>query len=522
MKKLLIGFSAGIVLACGVLTVQAQNVGISNVAGFTPQNLLHVHNNTGTAVFQITNSTTGSALGAGSLIRLISDDLEFLHQEAAGNMLFNINDACSFVFNENSNNADFRIESDGNANIFFVNAVANNIGLGTNTPAASSLLDMTASGIGVLIPRMGLGSRPAAPANGLLYYQTDNTPGFYYFDGATWFRFATGNGAGWLTSGNDDITDETNFLGTTNAIDVDIRTSNTKRMTIEGTNGYVGIGVDAANEQLEISANFRLPATAAGPVGVIYSDANRYIHSFGGTSNFFAGVNAGNLTLTGTNNTGVGYQALLSLTLGVSNTALGNMAGDGITTGTGNVALGYNTVGSNSTTDGLIGIGYQALGSATGAGNLAIGYGAADGLTTGTNNIAIGTDALGSGGATTASGNTLIGYQAGDAITTGLSNVAVGYNAVGANQTATGLVGVGYNALAAATGAGNIAMGFAAGDNITTGNYNILIGYNVDAPAAATSDQLSIGNLIFATGGFGLGTTIGVGNVGIKTNGPLT
>ncbi|NTW15724.1 MAG: hypothetical protein HGA38_05175, partial [Candidatus Moranbacteria bacterium] len=41
-----------------------------------------------------------------------------------------------------------------------------------------------------------------------------------------------------------------------------------------------------------------------------------------------------------------------------------------------------------------------------------------------------------------------------------------------------------------------------------------------DAPSATGSSQLSIGNLIFATGGFGTGTTAGTGNVGIGTASP--
>ncbi len=40
------------------------------------------------------------------------------------------------VFNEQSNDADFRIEGDNDANAFFVDASADNIGIGTSTPAA--------------------------------------------------------------------------------------------------------------------------------------------------------------------------------------------------------------------------------------------------------------------------------------------------------------------------------------------------------------------------------------------------
>ncbi len=41
------------------------------------------------------------------------------------------------VFNEQSNNVDFRIESDGNTNMFFVDASADSIGIGKNNPKAT-------------------------------------------------------------------------------------------------------------------------------------------------------------------------------------------------------------------------------------------------------------------------------------------------------------------------------------------------------------------------------------------------
>ncbi|MBI4647832.1 MAG: hypothetical protein HY738_14890, partial [Bacteroidia bacterium] len=400
-----------------------------------------------------------------------------------------------------------------------------------------------------------------------------------------------------------------------------------------------------------------------------------------GDGNTALGFDALGATTTAVGQTAVGYRALVAATVG-ANTAIGWSAGNAITSGGNNVAIGYNAVGTNTDVSGLVGIGYNALavnasgglantavgysaGAAitTGDNNTILGYGAADALTTGISNIAIGYDAFG-GAATAADGNAIIGYQAGDAITTGDYNVALGYNAVGANTDVTGLVGIGYNALAVnasgglantavgysagaaittgdnntllgytagdalttstgntalgydalgtattgisntaigcealrnlaagaydnntgvgyhamfnsgqnlsntavgsqamngtaaynnsinntaigfnsltsiqdnsnnnttvgtrslqvvTTGDNNIALGYQAGDNITTGSTNIIIGYDVDAPAAATSNQLSIGNLIFATGGFGTGTTLGTGNVAIGMNAP--
>ena len=55
---------------------------------------------------------------------------------------------------------------------------------------------------------------------------------------------------------------------------------------------------------------------------IIMSGSDRFIHNFG-LENFFAGVNAGNLTMTGFGNVGVGEAALSSNTTGFDNTATG-------------------------------------------------------------------------------------------------------------------------------------------------------------------------------------------------------
>jgi streptogramin lyase len=71
---------------------------------------------------------------------------------------------------------------------------AQNIGLGTNTPHPSAQLDISSNNSGVLIPRMTASERQgiASPATGLLVYQTNGTPGFYYFDGIHWIGLPNG------------------------------------------------------------------------------------------------------------------------------------------------------------------------------------------------------------------------------------------------------------------------------------------------------------------------------------------
>jgi hypothetical protein len=52
----------------------------------------------------------------------------------------------------------------------------------------SAVLDVDNDSLGILIPRIYMENRPSDPAMGLLIYQMDETPGFYYYDGDEWQR----------------------------------------------------------------------------------------------------------------------------------------------------------------------------------------------------------------------------------------------------------------------------------------------------------------------------------------------
>jgi hypothetical protein len=56
-----------------------------------------------------------------------------------------------------------------------------------SSPDPSAMLDVKSTDKGMLMPRMTLAQRNAivSPANGLMIYQTDNTPGFYYNSGTS-------------------------------------------------------------------------------------------------------------------------------------------------------------------------------------------------------------------------------------------------------------------------------------------------------------------------------------------------
>jgi hypothetical protein len=68
-----------------------------------------------------------------------------ISSRSAGSMVSRLNlDATETVFNEDSVDVDFRVESDGNANMLFVNAGDDKVGIGTSSPSQS--LDVSGSG----------------------------------------------------------------------------------------------------------------------------------------------------------------------------------------------------------------------------------------------------------------------------------------------------------------------------------------------------------------------------------------
>ncbi|MGI4832569.1 MAG: hypothetical protein ACRYFK_03820 [Janthinobacterium lividum] len=61
-------------------------------------------------------------------------------------------------------------------------------------PAPSAVLELKSTTGGLLLPRMTAAQRDAipSPTNGLLVFQTDGTPGLYYYIGSGWVNLGTG------------------------------------------------------------------------------------------------------------------------------------------------------------------------------------------------------------------------------------------------------------------------------------------------------------------------------------------
>lgn len=157
---------------------------------------------------------------------------------------------------------------------FNINVYSQNIAINASGTAAnlSSMLDIssgTSSNKGLLIPRVTSAQKTAmnplpAAAQGLIVYQTDGVEGFYYNTSTTttpvWSYLTPG---GWSLLGNTGTVSATNFIGTTDAVDWVVRTTNTERMRVLA-GGNVGIGVTNSAYNLEINGTFGFGNGASG------------------------------------------------------------------------------------------------------------------------------------------------------------------------------------------------------------------------------------------------------------------
>lgn len=145
-------------------------------------------------------------------------------------------------------------------------ALAQNVGIGSTvfTPAASSMLEIQSANKGLLIPRFALtqttlAAPVTAPATSLIIFNTatinDVTPGYYYWTGTMWARILDAtNIRPWQLDGNAGTSPGTDFLGTTDARDLVIKTNNTEWVRVTST-GRVGFGTSApaATNKVEVS-----------------------------------------------------------------------------------------------------------------------------------------------------------------------------------------------------------------------------------------------------------------------------
>ena len=240
------------------------------------------------------------------------------------------------------------------------------------------------------------------------------------------------------------------------------------------TTGYINADNTSGGLAFHMNGSEAMRITSASDL-IIASTGGTLQTATAGTSNFRAGVNAGNSIASGGNyNTVVGDEAGTAINTGDQNTALGYGAGASITTAGNNVLVGYKSGYYGVTATQVTGLGSNTLVSNIGSYNTGLGYGAMFANTSGANNTAVGVEALVSN--LTADNNTAVGYQAGYSNTTGTNNVALGKDTLRNVNTTSNNTAVGNGAGYTTTGEYNTFLGRSSGGNITTGSKNTIIG----------------------------------------------
>ena len=271
----------------------------------------------------------------------------------------------------------------------------------------------------------------------------------------------------WELSGNAGTVTGTDFIGTTDAQNLDIRTNNI------------------------IHHRF----TQKGQLEFLNTGSSIYIGSGAGLSD----------DQSNNGNVGIGDNALLLNTNGYSCVALGNGALNGNTTGEGNTAIGsYALVNAASFYN--TAIGERALFSTTsGSNNFSGGKTSMFQNTSGSSNVAVGAGTLFSN--TTGDSNTAVGSSAGNTNTTGNSNTLLGYFA-----------DVGSNNLTNATAVGANTIVQASNSLILGNNANVGIGTSNPTAKLEVTEDIKVNGITLGIGGGSVTGNTAIGNIALSSN----
>ena len=250
------------------------------------------------------------------------------------------------------------------ASIFLltIEATAQNVGIGTATPA--TILDVTSTTQGVLLPRVTTAQMNAivSPANGLLVTNTDSLNRIFIYTGTGWSGLSFGGGGA--------------------AVDTSLLVHKAGTETIAGSKIFsndllvhgmsIGLGSGGYPRNIAIGLNLLLSNTTGNDI-IAIGNAALNTNTIGG-NHVAIGTAALYSNTIGNGNSGIGFEALYYNTTGSDNTAVGSDAGvylqDGSTANsitdksifigantkaladnqTNQIVIGYNTIGLGSNT----------------------------------------------------------------------------------------------------------------------------------------------------------------------------
>ncbi|MBJ6110800.1 tail fiber domain-containing protein [Hymenobacter sp. BT523] len=386
-------------------------------------------------------------------------------------------------------------------------------------PDASAALEVRSTTQGLLLPRLTLAQRNAvaAPAAGLVLYQTDNAPGLYAYDGTAWVRLGGDN------LGSHAATQNLNLqayalvgngadIGTATGVGIRGDGGLNLGQNTTGNNLYVGYQAGRWNSFGRNNLFFGYQSGYANTFGSFnqfsgyqsgfnnVSGSNNLFNGYQsgfsntqGRNNFFSGYQSGYANTTGNNNQFTGYLSGRNNTTGSSNLFSGIQSGSSNTTGSQNQFTGYNSGLSNTTGENNLFSGYQSGSSnSTGSNNLYIGHSSGRGSFEGNYNQFTGHYS----GYFNISGNynQFSGYESGFYNQTGNNNLFVGYQAGYNNSEGSSNQFMGFTSgYATSTGSNNLFVGYSAGYYNETGTYNTALGHAAGPSSSDLTNTTALG-----------------------------
>ena len=294
------------------------------------------------------------------------------------------------------------------------------VGLGTNVPDSSAIMDIKSQQKGLLIPRMVSSDRLAIvnPAKGLMVF--DNTENaLFFFDGSSWVNTLKSSFA-WGINGNSGTIPGQNFIGTTDSPFLVFKVNNSifgafdqfnktislgsRMFTNAGQSVFIGDSTGYVTQQDQNTfVGYRAGRSQVSGVFNSFFGSESGAESTGGNFNSFYGYQSGKQNITGHDNSFFGSAAALNNRHGSYNTFLGQGAGLSNLDGNDNIAIGNSY-------------------SSAYAGN---------------KNVVAGNEAL--SGVLRSFNNTAIGYNSGASITD--DSIAVNNTFLGYNTRAQNIIG---------------------------------------------------------------------------------
>ncbi len=385
------------------------------------------------------------------------------------------------------------------------------VGIGTNSPSAAALLDISSTTKGFLGPRMTQTQRDAivSPVAGLLIYQTNNTSGYYYYTGSSWMQLRA-------PAPNKNL----NNLTAPTGVNVEL---------LPLTDNLINLGSATKNWRDIYST------------GSFYIDGSKFLTNPNSTSVFVG--NTGNASSSGVNNVAVGFEALKLNTSGGGNTAAGsgaltqnssasNNSAFGFASlisnnGASNTAIGSKTLFSNSTgTDNTASGAFSMVNNGSGISNTANGAYSLFSNAIGSYNTSVGYNSLAQNDA---SSNTAIGAFSMNENTIGGENTAMGINSLFTNSEGGLNVAIGGDALFSnltgnkntstgyrsmynnSTGGFNTAFGGFSMTSNQSGSYNTAIGFNSGSSNSANTNCTFLGNSAYEVSAGNLDNSSAIG-----------